>query len=142
MLSEDNPAPTTAATQDDGQRIRVLAAVIRRGDCVLLCRRPAHKRHGGLWEFPGGKLEPDETLLDAARRELLEELQLYATSVGEPLFVCHDPGSAFIIEFTEVTVEGEPVALEHEEVQWLPIARAKQLPLAPADEAFVNSVRD
>jgi 8-oxo-dGTP pyrophosphatase MutT (NUDIX family) len=52
----------------------VLAAVIRRQDRYLVCRRPAHKRHGGLWEFPGGKLEPGETLLEAARRELREEL--------------------------------------------------------------------
>ena len=37
--------------------IRVLAAVIARGDRYLVCRRPVQKRHGGLWEFPGGKLE-------------------------------------------------------------------------------------
>lgn len=106
---------------------------------MLLCRRPSHKRHGGLWEFPGGKLEPDETLLDAARRELREELQMRATSLGEPLFTCQDPGSEFVIEFVEVVAEGEPVALEHEEVRWATVAEAKQLELAPADEAFVQS---
>ena len=36
--------------------IRVVAAIIRRGDRYLVCQRPAGKRHGGLWEFPGGKL--------------------------------------------------------------------------------------
>jgi mutator protein MutT len=106
---------------------------------MLLCRRPSHKRHGGLWEFPGGKLEPHETLLDAVRRELLEELQVRATSVGEPLFTCQDPGSAFVIEFVEVMAEGEPAALEHEEVRWVTVAEANRLQLAPADEAFVKS---
>ncbi len=52
--------------------IRVIAAVIRRGPELLVCRRPAHKRHGGLWEFPGGKCEPGESDADTARRELLE----------------------------------------------------------------------
>ena len=48
--------------------MRVLAAVVRRDDRYLVCRRPAHKRHGGLWEFPGGKIHAGETLLGAARR--------------------------------------------------------------------------
>ena len=55
---------------------RVLAAVIWEGDSVLICQRPPHKRHGGLWEFPGGKVRPGESRLDAARRELWEELNL------------------------------------------------------------------
>jgi 8-oxo-dGTP diphosphatase len=122
--------------------IRVLAAVIRRDGRMLLCRRPAHKRHGGLWEFPGGKLEPGEDLLAAARRELDEELGLRATSIGDVLFDCHDPGSVFIIEFVEVVVEGEPVAHEHDELRWATAAEAAALPLAPADAAFVRSRAD
>lgn len=120
------------------ETIRVLAAVIRRGDRVLLCKRPAHKRHGGLWEFPGGKLEPGESLLDAARRELAEELDLDAVSIGETLFVCRDPGSAFVIEFVEVVVKGDPVAHEHEDTKWLTVAETNGLALAPADSAYMR----
>jgi len=119
------------------EAIRVLAAVIRRADRVLLCKRPAHKRHGGLWEFPGGKLEPGESLLDAARRELSEELGLEATAVRETLFVCRDPGSVFVIEFVEVNAEGEPRAIEHEIVRWVTGEEMLDLSLAPADAAFV-----
>jgi mutator protein MutT len=119
-------------------RVRVLAAVIRRGDQFLLCRRPAHKRHGGLWEFPGGKLEAGETLLDAARREMLEELGARVTSVGETLYVCADPGSVFVIEFVEVEIDGEPVALEHDEVRWVSRGETESLTLAPADSAMVR----
>lgn len=118
--------------------IRVLAAVLRRGDRVLLCQRPPYKRHGGLWEFPGGKLEPGESLHDAARRELEEELALRATSVGSTLFTCSDPGSAFVIEFVEVTAVGIPLPIEHAELQWCTFADARELPLAPADRAFVE----
>jgi mutator protein MutT len=119
------------------ESVRVLAAVIRRGDRVLLCKRPSHKRHGGLWEFPGGKLEHGESLLDAARRELSEELGLQVTAVRETLFFCRDPGSEFVIEFVDVDVEGEPVAIEHEIVRWVRGEDMLGLNLAPADAAFV-----
>lgn len=52
-------------------------------DRVLLCQRPSHKRHGGLWEVPGGKLQPDEALADAIRRELAEELHLNVLAVAD-----------------------------------------------------------
>lgn len=126
---------------EDAERVLVIAAVIRRGGHVLLCRRPAHKRHGGLWEFPGGKLEEGESLLHAAQRELEEELRLQATSLGDLLFECQDPGSVFVIQFVEVVAVGEPNAQEHDEVRWVSIDQAAGLPLAPADAAFVRSLR-
>ncbi len=62
-------------------QIPVVAAVIRRKNKALLGRRPDHKRHGGLWEFPGGKVEDGESLADALKREVLEELGV-AVRVG------------------------------------------------------------
>jgi 8-oxo-dGTP diphosphatase len=120
--------------------IRVLAAVIRRDGRLLLCQRPAHKRHGGLWELPGGKLEPGEDLLDAARRELDEELGLIATSIGDIVFERRDPGSSFLIVFVDVEATGEPVPTEHVEVRWMSPAEAARLPLAPADAAFIDTL--
>jgi mutator protein MutT len=118
--------------------IRVLAAVIRRGELFLLCRRPVHKRHGGMWEFPGGKLERGESLLQAAQREMLEELDARAVSVGETLYVCSDPESPFVIEFVAVEIEGEPRALEHDDARWVTLSDASGMELAPADAAFVG----
>lgn len=120
--------------------VPVLAAVIRRHDRWLLCRRPAHKRHGGRWEFPGGKREPGESRLDAARRELREELGVEVLSAGEVLFARRDGGSAFLIEFVGVDIEGEPAALEHEAIDWLTLAELRALDLAPSDRAFVDEV--
>ena len=57
-------------------RVAVIAAVIQRGDKYLLGQRPESKRHGGLWEFPGGKVHDGESRLEAIRRELAEELAL------------------------------------------------------------------
>ena len=59
------------------QLVRVLAAVIKRNERYLICKRPENKRHGGLWEFPGGKIEIGESNFEAAVRELREELGVW-----------------------------------------------------------------
>ncbi len=63
----------------------VAGALIDADGRVLIARRPDHKRHGGLWEFPGGKVEPGETPEEALVRELREELTV------EPCLRCLDP---------------------------------------------------
>jgi mutator protein MutT len=107
----------------------------------LIAQRPLHKRHGGLWEFPGGKFELGESPIDAARRELAEELGVAVTSVGECLLEVHDEGSPFVIEFYPVWFEGEPTALEHEELRWATLEELTGLPLAPADARMVHYLR-
>lgn len=118
--------------------IRVLAAVIHEGGQYLVCRRPPHKRHGGLWEFPGGKLEPGESDLDAAQRELREELDVQVTGIGSPLLVVRDPGSPFEIAFVEVHISGTPICREHTELSWRSPSELSDLPLAPSDLTFVE----
>ena len=112
-----------------------------RGDRYLVCQRPTHKRHGGLWEFPGGKLEPNETIVDAAHRELREELGVYAVEIHDPALSVCDPGSAFVIHFTPVVIDGEPQCLEHVALQWLTLSELLDIPLAPSDRAFVDFLR-
>ena len=126
--------------QPDVEMTPVLAAVIRRGDRYLICQRPPHKRHGGLWEFPGGKLETNETLLDAATRELREELAVVARQVDASLLAVADPGSPFIIEFVPTLIEGEPTCLEHAEIRWALLEELSELPLAPSDRKFVDFI--
>lgn len=116
----------------------VLAAVVRRTGRYLVGKRPARKRHGGLWEFPGGKVAPGETLLEAARRELREELGLEVTGVGAVLFEAVDPGSPFLIRFVEVRARGKPQAIEHSEVAWLLPDELRGLALAPSDARFAR----
>lgn len=120
------------------ETIRVLAAVVRRGERYLVCQRAAHKRHGGLWEFPGGKCEFGESDADAARRELSEELGVHVTSVGAELFAAHDIGSPFLIAFVEVAIDRDPVCHEHSAATWALPAEMKHLPLAPSDRKFAE----
>jgi len=56
------------------RKVRVVAAVARRGDAILITRRHDRAERGGQWEFPGGKVEPGESEPDALRREIREEL--------------------------------------------------------------------
>ena len=126
------PSPHPTQTQ------RVIAAVVRRGPHLLVCQRPAHKRHGGLWEFPGGKCEPGESDTDAARRELLEELGVDVPATGRELFAILDPGSPFLIAFIEVDIEGDPQCLEHSALTWGTPEELTALPLAPSDRRFVE----
>lgn len=123
-------------------RVRVVAAVIEREGRFLLGRRPEHKRHGGLWEFPGGKLDPEEDAGQAARRELDEEMRLEVTAVGSRLLAVEDPRSPFVIEFFEVTARGKPQALEHSHVAWHSPEELQHMPLAPADADFVRWLID
>ncbi|MGH7554148.1 MAG: (deoxy)nucleoside triphosphate pyrophosphohydrolase [Longimicrobiales bacterium] len=140
MTGPRHPDLKAASPQAAAEPVRVLAAVIRRDGRYLVCQRPAHKRHGGSWEFPGGKIHAGESLLDAARRELAEELSLEVVQVGSVLFAGSDVGSEFIIEFVEVVVAGEPVALEHDQVRWLTHSEILALEMAPADRALAATV--
>ena len=118
--------------------IRVIAAVIRRGDEYLVCQRPTSKRHGGLWEFPGGKCEDGESDLDAARRELGEELGVDVVRAAEPLFSAHDEGSPYVIVFVPAEIAGEPIAREHTAIRWSTAADLESLALAPSDTRFAE----
>lgn len=127
-------------TPDSGPPTLVLAAVIRREGRYLVGRRPESKRHAGLWEFPGGKVRPDEGSRAGLARELREELGIELVSVGRILFERRDPGSPFLIRFVEVVAEGEPRTLEHTQLVWESPEALGRRALAPTDAAFVREV--
>ncbi len=118
--------------------VRVIAAVIRRADTLLVCQRPPHKRHGNLFEFPGGKVDPGESDAHTASRELAEELGVTVTTVGPELFAIADPGSEFLIAFVPVEILGEPQCLEHTALTWGTLHELDALALAPSDRRFVE----
>jgi mutator protein MutT len=120
------------------EEIPVIAAVVRQDDRYLICQRPTHKRHGGLWEFPGGKIEAGETGLDAARRELREELAVEVTEVRPSLFTIQDPGSPFVIHFAPALIAGAPKCIEHSALKWADLPELMQTELAPSDRRFVE----
>ena len=102
--------------------IHVAAAVILndKGQ-VLLAKRPDDKHQGGLWEFPGGKVEPDEPVLEALTRELDEELGIRVTSARPLIQVPHHyPDKSVLLDVFEVDAfSGEPWGREGQPVRWV-----------------------
>lgn len=117
----------------------VVAAVIERSGRLLLCQRPQHKHHGGLWEFPGGKVDPGETLAQAIARELREELAIDEVVVDRELYRHIDPARSIEIVFLRVETQATPTCLEHQALTWVDKSARESLDLAPADAAFYAS---
>jgi mutator protein MutT len=115
-----------------------VAAVIERDGMLLICRRPEGKNHGGLWEFPGGKVDPDESIRDALTRELSEELAVESITASDALFSVTDELSGYVIHFIPTEISGEPVALEHSAITWCRRNELLNYPLAPSDHAFAS----
>lgn len=119
----------------------VTAAVIRDGGGrVLLARRPADRHMGGLWEFPGGKVDDGEEPAAGLARELAEELGVEA-EVGEPVtFAVHsEPGLRILLLFYEARiVRGEASPHDGQQLAWVPAAELERYPTPPADAALVR----
>lgn len=113
---------------------------------VLIAQRPADKQMGGLWEFPGGKVEPGESPEEALIRELVEELGI---AVKEPClapfsFASHNYADFHLLMPLYVCRrwEGVPQALEHQALKWVRPAALKDYPMPPADVPLVPMLRD
>lgn len=102
----------------------------------MVCQRPSHKHHGGLWEFPGGKVEPGELPEQALQRELKEELGLQIVQVQRALFL-HE-ADTIALQFFEITTEEEPCRLEHQAFAWLDPWVPPTVRLAPSDLVFFS----
>ena len=95
---------------------------------------------GGLWEFPGGKVEDGEMPAAALERELEEELALSAT-IGAPLtFAVHEePGMRIVLLFYAATLGGsQPMALEGQEIAWVAPEHLPSYPTPPADAELIR----
>lgn len=121
--------------------IEVVAAVIRRGVRVLVTQRSHDAHMGGLWEFPGGKVEPGETHAEALERELREELGIRAV-VGEKFAaILHSYSDRTVhLHFyqTELVEGDEPRPIGCEDVRWVTLEELAALPMPPADAPLVG----
>ena len=113
---------------------------------VLLQKRRAGGRHGGLWEFPGGKVERAETPESALIREIAEELGIVVApaDLHEEGEVAEEssPGSdrpALVLKLYRCARwRGEPCCLDAEEIGWFTPAQAAELPVPPLDRPFIE----
>jgi 8-oxo-dGTP diphosphatase len=116
----------------------VAAAALARADgLILLQRRPLASQHGGLWEFPGGKREPGETLSACLARELMEELAISIDSADlSPAGwarVAHRDGELLLMLMVCRCWSGEPQAGAGAELRWVGVDQLLDFPMPPAD---------
>lgn len=124
--------------------VEVVAALIWNDDKFMICQRPENKARGLLWEFVGGKVEPNETKEQALIRECQEELDI-TLKVGKVfLDVVHEyPDiTVHLTLFNAIISEGEPKLLEHNDLRWITPKEIPQYDFCPADEEILERIRE
>ena len=121
-------------------------ALIDRDSRVLLAQRPEGKSLAGLWEFPGGKVEPGETPEAALIRELHEELGIntWASCLAPLTFASHSYPDFHLLMpvFACRKWEGIPQGREGQKLAWVRAADLRTYPMPPADLPLIPILRD
>ena len=137
---------TTRAEHQNPRTVRLVsAALILRGDQVLICQRAAGHPMEFKWEFPGGKIEPGESAEQALVRELEEELGIQAL-VGPPITrVVHNyrNGGAVDLQFFAVyQFEGELVNRIFNDFRWVPLKTLTTYDFLAADRGLIHDLAE
>ncbi|GIX16766.1 MAG: NTP pyrophosphohydrolase [Rhodothalassiaceae bacterium] len=145
---QEQPCPPRPVVVDGGLPVVwvVAAALVDPDRRVLVARRPEGRRMAGLWEFPGGKMEPGEIPEAALRRELYEELGLdVCVSCMLPFaFASHSYDDFHLVMplFVVRRWDGVPRPREGQELRWVAAGRLGALAMPPADVPLVAQLQD
>jgi 8-oxo-dGTP diphosphatase len=123
--------------------ITVVAAIIRRANKILITRRFDDVHLPGYWEFPGGKVEMNESLESALEREIREELGVKVRVEDEYFTTEHTyPSRTVRLHFFNCSVvEGEPTPLEVADMRWVEPGELHQFQFPPADEELIKRLQ-
>jgi len=138
--------PATAADASPPVVLVAAVALVDADGRVLIAERPAGKSMAGLWEFPGGKVNPGETPEAALIRELAEELGIDVTAscLAPFTFASHTYPDFHLLMPLYVCRKwsGIPSAREGQRLAWIWPARLANYPMPPADVPLVAALRD
>ncbi|APG28634.1 DNA mismatch repair protein MutT [Syntrophotalea acetylenivorans] len=120
----------------------VTAALLRKDSKILITKRPADKQQGGFWEFPGGKLQNNETPQQALKRELREELDLEIEvgAIFEVVYHRYDWGPVLILVYECLPLSEAIRNLEVDEHRWLTVEQLPEYDLLPADRPIIDKL--
>lgn len=121
---------------------QVAAAIAIQDKRVLVARRSRGQKLEGFWEFPGGKLEPGESVQGCIVRELMEELGVPAEALNVFAESQYDyPGGSINLIAVEVILQSNDFSLSvHDATWWIPISELTSIDLAPADIPIANEI--
>ncbi len=122
-----------------GMPLLVTAAVILEKEKVLITRRPENKVHAGLWEFPGGKVDPGESPEEALYREIREELdaEIQVTGIFEVAFYRYDWGPVLILAYSCQLLTNDLCNVGVAEHRWVHPEELKDFSILPADRPII-----
>ncbi|MEH6503171.1 MAG: Nudix family hydrolase [Cycloclasticus sp.] len=124
--------------------LKVAVGVIRnkKGD-VLISERPSHVHQGGLWEFPGGKLEPGESSYKALKRELFEELNISISSAKPLVKIYHqyENLSVLLDVYTVDDFQGEARGMENQAIRWVAVSELKNYSFPAANKRIIDTLK-
>jgi 8-oxo-dGTP diphosphatase len=123
--------------------IRVAVGILKRHQTVLVAKRPLHKPYSGYWEFPGGKIESNESADVALARELHEELGINVLA-SQKLFdhAHHYPDKSVLLDIWLVTdFQDEPTSKEQQELRWVTYDEMLDLRLLEGNWAIIDKLK-
>ncbi|MDF3055516.1 MAG: 7,8-dihydro-8-oxoguanine-triphosphatase [Gammaproteobacteria bacterium] len=109
---------------------------------ILVALRPKDKFQGGLWEFPGGKIESGESVEQALKRELFEEVGITVIT-AEPLTLCdyhYQDHHVHLDVWCVLDFEGDAYGKEGQSVRWVTLEELKKLPMLAANHPIMQAV--
>ncbi len=129
------------------KEIRVAVGVVYRQQGeqieILIAKRHQNQHQGGLWEFPGGKIEDGESCLEALKREFLEEVNVSINNAETLVDIKHDYGDKVVVLETMLTNDytGLERGLEGQEVKWVSMYQLKNLDFPVANKAIIEAIK-
>lgn len=120
-----------------------VATIINADNEVLLALRQAHQHLGNLWEFPGGKVETDETVYAALKREIWEELAITVIAAKPLLTVSHDyDDRSVLLDVWHVDkFDGTPHGQEGQRLQWCAISNLADIEFPSANIPIISALQ-
>jgi 8-oxo-dGTP diphosphatase len=123
---------------------KVSCGIIRQGNTYFVAKRPNSKNMGGMWEFPGGKIEQNESKEEALIREIKEELDCTIKPIKFALDLEYQYPTFYLKMscFEAIITEGTPNLLEHNDAKWLTKDQLDDVNWIPADIKAVNYLKE
>lgn len=118
----------------------VAVGILKKDNRYLLCQRKRNGRYGLKWEFPGGKIEPGETVEQCLRRELQEELSISIGSIEKSVTEAayYEDGGMFNVHYCYInTFDGEPLNNVFEKIRWVTLDELKELDVLEGNKSFI-----
>ena len=124
------------------KKYNVTAAIIIRGSKILIARRAPDKHLAGFWEFPGGKIEKDETPEECLKREIEEELGIIVNVDKFFMENEHDykEKTIFLKAYFCKLISGKIILKDHDQYEWIKKTELNKYIFAPADIPFVTAL--